>query len=47
MGQKVNPIVFRLESKNSWESKYIEKKLPELSYYVLNDLEIKKFVIKF
>ena len=47
MGQKVNPIIFRVNQTNEWKSKYIEKKSTELSLVSFNDIEIKKFITQF
>jgi ribosomal protein S3 len=47
MGQKVNPIIFRVNQTNEWKSKYIEKKSTELSLVNFNDIEIKKFITQF
>ena len=47
MGQKVNPIIFRLGKSKNWESKYFEKKSNDLSIYTYKNLEIKEFIRKF
>lgn len=47
MGQKVNPIAFRLSFANNWNSKYLEKKSTETAVYATRDLEIKNFIKKF
>jgi len=47
MGQKVNPIIFRLGKTKHWKYQYFEKKLNETSVYSFKSLEIKKFVHKF
>jgi len=45
MGQKVNPIVFRVGSYNKlWESQYCGKNMEESSYYLFQDLEIRKYL---
>ena len=45
MGQKVNPIVFRLNSKISEsKSQYFGKNTEEFSYYLYQDIEIKKYL---
>ena len=42
MGQKVNPIIFRLGIlKNEWRSKYFEKNLEEFSLYSFQNIQIK------
>jgi hypothetical protein len=47
MGQKINPIIFRLSNTNRWPCKYIEKKSINSSLYNYNDIEIRKFIIRF
>ena len=49
MGQKVNPIIFRVNnlSKNNWKSNYLSKKSTEISVTAFNDLELRSFIIKF
>lgn len=47
MAQKVNPNIFQLNQKDSWNSKYIEKKSEEFYLYTAKDLEIRKFIFKF
>ena len=49
MGQKTNPIIFKLGIKNNieWESKYFEKNKEEASNYIYNDIEIRKFLERF
>lgn len=48
MGQKVNPIVFRVGSNNKlWESQYYGKNMEESSYYLFQDLEIRKYLDTF
>ena len=48
MGQKTNPNIFRIGlQQNSWNSKYLAKKLDESSIYLFNDLEIKKYLDTF
>ena len=42
MGQKVNPIGFRLLNKKSWESVWFDKK--SYSKKLINDIEIRKFI---
>ena len=45
MGQKVNPIVFRLNSKIAEsKSQYYGKNMEEFSYYLYQDIEIKKYL---
>lgn len=46
MGQKVNPIIFRLGKTKQWKSEYVEKKSTEHSVYAFKDLEVKKFIFK-
>lgn len=45
MGQKVNPIIFRITN-TSWVSKYFEKKPTEFSIYTKQDIEIRNFISK-
>lgn len=49
MGQKTNPIIFRLnnDNTNAWESSYFEKKSTESALYNFKDLEIRKFINRF
>lgn len=47
MGQKINPIIFRLNNTNDWESKYFEKKSTESAVYNFKDIEIRKFINRF
>jgi ribosomal protein S3 len=48
MGQKVNPIIFRIGiCKNEWKSKYFEKNVEEHSLFSFRSLEIKKYLTKF
>jgi len=48
MGQKVNANIFRLGYKNNeWSSKYLEQNVDELSLYIYQDIEIKKYLNKF
>ena len=45
MGQKVNPLVFRIGSKNKlWNSQYLGNNTEESSYYFFQDLEIRKYI---
>jgi ribosomal protein S3 len=48
MGQKVNPIIFRLGIlKNEWRSKYFEKNLEEFSLYSFQNIQIKRYLDQF
>jgi ribosomal protein S3 len=47
MGQKVNPIIFRLGKTTNWKQKYFEKRSTESAIYSFQDQEIKKFIDKF
>jgi ribosomal protein S3 len=47
MGQKINPIIFRLSNTNNWPSKYIEKKSSDSALYNFKDIEIRNFIIRF
>ena len=42
MGQKVNPVGFRILNKKNWESVWFDKK--DYAKKLINDLEIRKFV---
>lgn len=47
MGQKTNPLVFKLNHTNNWESKYFEKKSTEHSILNFKDIEIRNFTKRF
>ena len=47
MGQKTNPIIFRLNNTKNWESKYFEKKSTENALYDFKDVEIRNFIQRF
>lgn len=49
MGQKTNPIIFKLTNTHTktWESNYFEKKTTESALNNFKDLEIRKFIRKF
>jgi len=47
MSKTKNPIILRLGIKNSWDSKYLEKKTQESATYSLQHLEINKFITLF
>ena len=47
MGQKINPIIFRLGIYKNWKTEFFEKKICELPYYFFNVLEIENFVNRF
>ena len=40
MGQKINPVIFRLGVNKTWKTEFFEKKNNELPLYVFKDLEI-------
>ena len=45
MGQRINPIIFRLESKNNlWKIKYFGKNMEETGFYNYKILHIKKYL---
>jgi ribosomal protein S3 len=44
MGQKLNPIIFRLGVNKIWKTEFFEKKNNELPLYVFKDLEIKNYI---
>lgn len=48
MGQKINPHIFKLGINNhEWNSKYLEKTREESTVYTYNDIQIKKFILRF
>lgn len=47
MGQKTNPLIWRISKTENWKSKYIEKKYNEFYLYNIKNLELKKFIITF
>jgi len=48
MGQKINPLIFRMNLlKNDWKLKYFEKSLEEFSLYSFQSIEIKKYLNQF
>lgn len=47
MGQKVNPIIFRLGINKKWKTEFFEKKDCELPSYFFNTLEIEDYVSQF
>jgi ribosomal protein S3 len=47
MGQKINPVIFRLNQTHDWKSKYFEKKSTESAVCNFNDIEIRTFISKF
>lgn len=44
MGQKINPIIFRLGVTKTWKTEFFEKKNHELPLYTFKDLEIKSYI---
>lgn len=44
MGQKINPIIFRLGVNKTWKTEFFEKKNHELPLYVFKDLEIRNYI---
>ena len=44
MGQKINPIIFRLGINKKWDTEFFEKKKDELPLYIFKDLEIKSYI---
>jgi ribosomal protein S3 len=44
MGQKLNPIIFRLGVNKTWKTEFFEKKNRELPLYIFKDLEIKNYI---
>ena len=44
MGQKINPVIFRLGVNKTWKTEFFEKKNNELPLYVFKDLEIKNYI---
>jgi hypothetical protein len=47
MGQKVNPIIFRLGKITNFKNQYFEKKSNEAATYSFKSLEIEKLIYKF
>ena len=47
MGQKINPKILRLNNRNNWNYKYIEKKIDESKIYNFKNVEIEKFFTDF
>jgi ribosomal protein S3 len=47
MGQKTNPIIFKLNKTKRWKANYTEKKSNEFYLYSLQQLEIRKFINNF
>lgn len=47
MGQKINPIIFRLNQNYEQKTKYFEKKSNELPLYSYKNLEVYQFIKKF
>ena len=48
MSQKINPIIFRLESINYlWKIKYFGKNIEEIGFYNYQSLEIQKYLTIF
>ena len=43
MGQKINPKILRLNNRNNWNYKYIEKKIDEQKLYIQTFLEQLKY----
>lgn len=46
MGQKVNPIAFRLGYIHQWSSKWFSKSRKEYAAFLRQDIELKKFIKK-
>jgi len=44
MGQKINPIIFRLGVNKTWKTEFFEKKNHELPLYVFKDLEVRNYI---
>jgi len=47
MGQKTNPVIFRLGITKTWNTEFFEKKKVELPLYISKDLEIKDYIQRF
>lgn len=47
MGQKVNPIIFRLGKTIKWKQQYFEKRPSDIKIYAFKNFEIKNFINKF
>ena len=44
MGQKINPVIFRLGINKTWKTEFFEKKNRELPLYNFKDLEIRNYI---
>lgn len=47
MGQKTNPIIFRLGKTKNWKFRYLENKIAESGLYTFTNIEIETFVKTF
>jgi len=47
MGQKINPIIFRLGFNKIWKTEFFEKKHNELPLYIFKDLQIRNYIERF
>jgi ribosomal protein S3 len=47
VGQKINPIIFRLGFNKIWKTEFFEKKNNELPLYIFKDLEIRNYIERF
>ena len=47
MGQKTNPIIFRLGVNKTWNTEFFETKNSELSSYTFKNIEITEYIKKF
>ena len=47
MGQKINPILYRLGISKTWNTKFYETKKSELPLYTFQCLELKQYIEKF
>jgi hypothetical protein len=47
MGQKINPIIFRLGISKTWNTEFYETKKSELPFYTFQCIEIQQYIDKF
>lgn len=47
MGQKINPIIFRLGVNKTWNTEFYETKKSEIPFYTYQSIEIQQYIYKF
>ncbi len=47
MAKKINPIIYRIGTKNDWKYKYIEKKQTEYKILSFNSIEVNNFIYNY